>query len=135
MVVEPMADSLPSIFKLSINCFKDIFEYLSLKEIKALRQTSKRLKRVIDYYITMNYARAFQKIHVDHSRLEYFRHAKITGFEFVNHMKFSYGEFNRSQIKGMQRISIQLESIEVDHEFFNCDYFEVLLNNCSRLKH
>lgn len=136
MGVEPMVDSLPPILKLmTINCSKGLFEYLSLRDIKALRQTCKRMKQSVNYYIKLNYPRAFQNIRVDRIRLEYFHHAQTTGFEFISHMKLSCGPLNQCQIQGIQQILSQVESIEIDYESSDGDFYEVLLSNCLRLKH
>lgn len=46
----------PDIFKLNINCFEDLFEYLSLQDVIAIGQTCKRLNLVAAYIIQQLYA-------------------------------------------------------------------------------
>ncbi|XP_031634204.1 uncharacterized protein LOC116347653 isoform X2 [Contarinia nasturtii] len=40
---------------INIDCLEELFEWLSLKDLFALRRTCKRLKKVVDYYIKTNY--------------------------------------------------------------------------------
>ena len=50
------ADPLTSpILKLDVDCFEELFEWLSLADLRALRQTCKRLKLVVEYFIKTNY--------------------------------------------------------------------------------
>lgn len=48
-------DPQAQIFKMDIDCFEELFEWLSLEELLVLRQTSKRFKQLADYYIREYY--------------------------------------------------------------------------------
>lgn len=43
------------ILKLNIDAYEGLFEWLSLADLRSLRQTCKRLQRAVDYYIKTNY--------------------------------------------------------------------------------
>ena len=38
----------PKMFKLNVDCFEHLFEWLSLKELLVFRRTCKRMKAVVD---------------------------------------------------------------------------------------
>lgn len=44
-------------FKLNVHCFEHLFEWFSLKELLVFRCTCKRIQKVVDYYIKLNYSR------------------------------------------------------------------------------
>lgn len=44
-------DSLPKLFKLNIDCFEELFEWLSLKDLLELRQTCKKLRKLVHYFL------------------------------------------------------------------------------------
>lgn len=48
-------DSTPAIFKLTIDCFDDLFDYLSLKDLSSIGQTCKAMQRVAGEYFKRNY--------------------------------------------------------------------------------
>lgn len=58
-------ESQPKIFKLDIDCFDEIFEYLSMKELHALGQTCKTMQRVTGVYFKENYSAAEKFCHKD----------------------------------------------------------------------
>lgn len=49
---QPQAD----IFKLEIDHFEELFDYLSLEHLVALAESCKRMQFIVGYYIKMNYA-------------------------------------------------------------------------------
>lgn len=48
----------PKIFKLDIDCFDEIFEYLSLKDLHSISQTCKTMQKVAGEYFKRNYSSA-----------------------------------------------------------------------------
>lgn len=48
-------DSMPAIFKLTIDCFDDLFDYMSLKDLSYIGQTCKAMQRVTGEYFKRNY--------------------------------------------------------------------------------
>ncbi|XP_055306450.1 uncharacterized protein LOC129570761 [Sitodiplosis mosellana] len=51
-------ESSPKIFKLTIDCFDEIFEYLSLKDLHSFGQTCKTMQKVAGEYFKQNYSAA-----------------------------------------------------------------------------
>ncbi|XP_031633905.1 uncharacterized protein LOC116347460 [Contarinia nasturtii] len=46
---------LAEIFKLTIDCFEEVFDYLSLKDLASIGQTCKRMKRIAGHCFLLNY--------------------------------------------------------------------------------
>ncbi|XP_031638190.1 uncharacterized protein LOC116350525 [Contarinia nasturtii] len=51
-------ESPPKIFKLNIDCFDEIFEYLNVKDLHSFGQTCKRMNKVAGEYFKQNYSSA-----------------------------------------------------------------------------
>ncbi|XP_031635406.1 uncharacterized protein LOC116348520 [Contarinia nasturtii] len=49
---------LADIFKLNIDCFEEVFDYLSLKDLAAMGQTCKRMQRIAGHCFQLNYGAA-----------------------------------------------------------------------------
>ncbi|XP_031638016.1 uncharacterized protein LOC116350376 isoform X2 [Contarinia nasturtii] len=54
---------LPSIFKLTIDCFDEIFEYLNVKDLHSFGQTCTRMNKVAGEYFKRNYKRCEKFTH------------------------------------------------------------------------
>lgn len=51
--------SLPPIFKLNGHCFDELFDYLSLKDLHSLGQTSKSMQQMTGTFFKFNYSAQF----------------------------------------------------------------------------
>lgn len=60
-------ESSPKIFKLNIDCFDEIFDYLSLKDLHSFGQTCKRMNRVAGEYFKQNFSSA--KKYISHGMI------------------------------------------------------------------
>lgn len=123
---EPQAQ----IFKLDIDCFEELFEWLSLKDLLVLRKTSKRFKRLVDYFIK-EYCPGFKlghgKVAINNSiNLNYFRHLDPDLAKLIKKIKFhlffplSDAEINdfKGILSGIEVIEMQVWLIEGD--FYEC---------------
>lgn len=45
----------PSIFKLNVDCFEELFDYLTLQELHSLGQTCTKMHHIIGYFFRQNY--------------------------------------------------------------------------------
>lgn len=134
--VNPRVIPMAAIFKLNVDCFEDWFDWLSLKDLKALRLTCKRMKQVVDYYIRINYPVGLLSVLMDDNQIKEIRCTK-TPFELTSHMKLSVRKMtlSQAQIKGIKYTLGQVESIELNCVFPKRDFYEHFLKHCTRLKH
>lgn len=126
------AEVLPHMCKLNCHCFEHLFEWLSLSDLKNLRQTGKRIKQVVNDYFKLNYS---LDIRVQKSRLEQLNYTRTIGFEFINRMVFLGEGLDVTQFEGMSQILNHIESIEFICPFVNGDFYEDFLKHRTRLKH
>ncbi|XP_031633930.1 uncharacterized protein LOC116347479 [Contarinia nasturtii] len=54
-VVINVVQQLADIFKLNIDCFEEVFDYLSLKDLAAIGQTCKRMQQIAGHCFQLNY--------------------------------------------------------------------------------
>lgn len=130
------SESLPCIFKVNIDCFEELFEWLSVKDLYALRQTCKRIKRVVDYYIKINYPRTLQTLYIESiQKLEYFCGTENKGFELVNQIEFLQpNPLTLAEIEGFKSILTQTEVVSINCSFAEIKLYDIFLTHCTRLK-
>lgn len=144
VAVEATAERLAKIFKLNVHCFEDLFEYLSLKVLKALRSTCKRMKQVVDYYIEMNFPVALQKITLygthgtwcSRQTMSARPWSEIGDLSLVKHLNIKNKRLTASECKNIQHILIQAESLQLKTcKYIRRNLYEDVLKHCSQLKH
>lgn len=124
--------SSPNIFELNDFCFEDLFDWLSLDELKTLRQTCWRMKEIVDYYINWNYPKSFQCLRIDNIRFEELFFYKNINFELVSCVHFV--EKPQKPLNGLDNLLQNAETIEIECELFPICEFEVFLKQCTNLK-
>lgn len=88
------ADTQPSIFQLTIDCFDEIFEYLSLDDLYSVGQTCKRLQKIAGVYFKQNFPAAAKCMPSKEICLYSHRQNKTTEIpafvEFIKHVEIYY---------------------------------------------
>lgn len=125
----------PYFFKLNFNCFKIVFEWLSLTELCSLRQTCRMMKPVVDYYIRSNYPLVFQTLTIDDTRLKTICDAEIIGFDYLNHISFFGCKLTPEGISSITALLGRIESIQIATDQIEGDFHNDFLKLCTRLKH
>lgn len=117
------------IFKLNIDCF----EKLSLKDLRALHNTCKRMQKIIQMIFQLNYPRGFGIYHVYiDNKLSYCKLDKYIQFNL------SY----KCNIENIQHILYNVEIIEIHNNNLNSfkkecsifDFYNDFLRYCVNLK-
>lgn len=136
LAVETMSNSLPFIFKMNVDCFEELFEWLSLRDLKTLRQTCIRMKQVVDYYIKMNFPVTLQKVWIFHRQDKFFASTETesVGFELVNHINFWDHDLTLAPIDKIKSILVHTEKVRVCCSLFKFDLYDSLLQHCPQLK-
>lgn len=125
--------------KLDIDCFEELFEWLPLKDLRALRRTCKRLKNVTDYYIRQNYGpkeSGFRGLKVDSDdALKKIAEMDPDRKKFINKIRIWCDEnLIKSKIDDLKPILNQVTRIEIGNWQNETDFDEVFLKHCSNLK-
>lgn len=125
------SSSATHLFKLNVDCFENLFEWLSFYELLAFRHTCKRMKAVVDYYIKLNYP---QLLCFEIEKVEDLQHLRPNHFEWVRHLSVWNIELDDTKIDGIKYILNQLEILKLIRVEIPGDFYEVLLKHCPRLK-
>lgn len=131
----PWSTGLCEILRLDIDCLEEIFEWLSMTELHRLRQTCKRLKQVVDFYIReycpaakIGYMKLdeyninkFVELSSDHIKL-------IKQINFRSHYKLHEDVINRIKDTRIERVWLR------KGHFWN-DFYDSFLQFCPHLKY
>ncbi|XP_031633931.1 uncharacterized protein LOC116347480 [Contarinia nasturtii] len=78
-------EQLAEIFKLTIDCFEEVFDYLSLEDLAAMGQTCKRMKQIAGHCFQQNYGATTLYFDTDSF---YLNHVKVDCFSnFLQNVK------------------------------------------------
>lgn len=126
-------DSTPHIFKLYVDCFDHIFEWLSLNELLVFRSTCKRIRAVCDHYLKLNYREAKRLLINEQQRALEFCHEPLKYFEWLEHLGFSGIELTSTEIDGIDYVLNNLKSISLSRVQLHGEFYETVLKHCARL--
>lgn len=136
--------SPPKIFKLNIDCFNEVFDYLSAKDLYSFGQTCKRINKVAGEYFKQNYSSLEKICEIDGIYTKFDdKSTQISGFtQFMPCITLSVGELKKfhyirshiSDFKSTYHISLQSlrlysRHIEIIKKLF-CQFEVVELRNC-----
>lgn len=127
--------SPPKIFKLNVDCFENLFEWFSLSELLLFRSTCKRMKKVVDYYIKLNYPQLQYLIVRNRRHLSNICDTQSNSFEWIKYLSIESVELNDININGIKPILNRLEGLKLQIVRINGDLYEMLLKYCPQLKH
>lgn len=124
--------------KLDIDCFEELFEWLPLKDLRALRRTCKRLKNVTDYYIRQNYGpkkRGFRRLKAYSDDIKKIAEMNPDHKKFINKIwTLSDEKLIKRKIDDLKPILNQVTKIEMRFWEDETDYHGIFLKHCSNLK-
>lgn len=124
-----------SVFKLNVDCFEDLFEWFSLAELLVLRQTCKRMKQVVDYYIKLNYPMAFTFLIRDSSSLNRLQSFDPNLFTWTKRIYFCSVKLTRLQVENIKYVLNHAESIQLEAVIIDGEFYEHFLKHCKNLRH
>lgn len=104
------------ILKLDIDCFEELFDYLSLMQIFCLSKTCKRLNHVTGYWFQENYSNIHIKTDGDIMASDYKYFTKHTKNNKIKYRKTWYGEYRleKNFLKDLKQFR-QFKEIEFFH--------------------
>lgn len=127
-----------SILKLDIDCLEELFEWLSISDLFALRQTCKRFKRAVDYYIKTN-CPALGSFRLEANNIDMFRQMDSSSIELVQKLELLIGivydeAMNASQFEAVKCVLEKVETIAVESRAISDDFHDAVLKHCHNLK-
>lgn len=131
---ESMVELLPQMFKLNVDCFEEVFQWLSMRDHKHLRLTCVRMKQVVDYFIRLNFPKRKMRIDkINKSQVLYFQ-PNPDHYGIINHLVLSIRKLTPLQVERMKPILSQIESIEILFSFPQLTIYNEFLKHCTQLK-
>lgn len=154
----------PKVFKLDIDCFDEIFEYLSLRDLHSFGQTCKTMERVTGEYFKRNYVGAEKFTNDDgiytvcsgianrvnisgfnqfinytshyHNELGPLQYIQGHSIEFasINEIYLVCSEINEILIKSLMNLLPNIEIVRVRQCTIVGDFYEKFLKFCNNLK-
>lgn len=149
------SQSQSSIFQLDIDCFHEIFDWLSLEGLNAVGQTCKRLQRIAGSYVNVAYAAKIvrgendgiyissiksnifaeyiQKISISGDRLGAYRFVAANCSTRLKCLRV-YGSLPEGGFEYIKDILRGVEALEMNECLFSGDFYEKYLRYCPHLK-
>lgn len=127
-------ESTPKMFKLNVDCFEHLFEWLSLKELLVFRCTCKRMKLVVDYYIKLNYPKLrYKKISSYLGRLDHEVQPKY--LEWCKYLCLFGMAWKNIDSESIECVLNQLETLKLQFVSIDGDLYDIFLKYCIQLKY
>lgn len=118
--------------KLNVDCFEELFEWLSVMELKQLRLTCKRLKQVVDYYIRTNCPSVnFGVMNVWSHIFSDFRRLNANTGKILKEVRFIDYELSDNYDPEILKYP---ERITIVYNPFKGNFYENFLKFCTNLK-
>lgn len=130
--------SKPEIFKLDINCFEELFEWLALRDLLVLRETSKRFKQIADFYLKEYYPAVklgVGKWRICDNNFDQFHHFDSISKKLIKQISFGTKILTDEQIDDFKNVLNQVETIEISSRQIQGEFHENFLQFCWNLKH
>lgn len=124
----------PKLFRLNVDCFEHVFEWLSLKELLVFRSTCKPMKLVVGDYIQLKYKKLQQqKIgNLVNERLP--REQRSKYLEWCKDLRLFNIFWNNADSEGIKNVLNQIEALKLDTVRIDGDLHDVILKYCPQLK-
>lgn len=128
--VETSAD----IFKMNIDCFEELFDWLSLGDLFDLRVTCKRFKKIVDYYFKVNYPR-IGKFKLNNNHLDMFRQMDSGTIGWIREIEVLVGhDFDVNQFSSIEKILNNVKNIIIKRWKTDSNIYNCFLKYCKNLK-
>lgn len=124
-----------SLLKMNNDCKIELFEWLTLPDLKALRLTCKSLKEIVDHHIQSVYTKGLG--HLDARRQN--KMQKLSGFNSSSMCRsITFGDctITGEVIENIKPILNNIEKVHIHEDAkLNVDLYEHFLKSCTNLKH
>lgn len=128
--------SSSTILDLITDCLEELFDWLSLRDIRALRQTCKQMKHTTDCYIQRTYPTGFGKLIIQEDDPAVLRNFHPSFCKLFKRLQFNrYGPLSDDQIPDLKTILNHVEQLVIESVEMETDFYENFLQICTQLKY
>lgn len=130
----PSNESASRMFMLNIDCFEELFEWLSINDLFALRRTCKRMKKLIDYYIKTNYP-TIRKLHLNSKTFNELLWMNFDLITLISEIHVTIRpEFDATQFELIKNFLNKIEYVYISGWKSEPNIYEVFLKYCNNMK-
>lgn len=128
-------DEVMNILDLNEYCKKELFDWLTLSDLKALRQTCKSMKETVDHRIQTVYPKGLGKLNVfDQNGSKDLR--TFDSSPLCKHINFAdFFPISTQVIENIKPILSNVEKVTISQEMDDIDFYEDFLQHCTNLKY
>lgn len=126
------------IFELNIDCFEELFEWLSFKDLLALRQTCKQFKKIVDYYIKEYYPAVkigYGILRLQRPYIGRLRFLDPIIIKSIKKLRLDVIDLSLAEISIMKDLLSHIEVLDLGNWEIEHDFYEVFLQFCPKLKY
>lgn len=130
--------------QLYLDCFEELFEYLPIRELLALRQTCKRMKKVVDVYIKEFHpavAFGFGLIELVPKNAGKYQNLSPNDVNMIKQVAIRSEDFRKGkftsffEIENVKQILGQVETVNIDFmSFYEEKFYDKFLKHCPKIK-
>lgn len=125
----------PQMFKLNVDCFEHLFDWLSLDQLLVFRRTCKRMKQVVDYYIKLNYPELLRLRIYNRRRWLDFHNNHLNYFEWIKQLSIENVKLTDTATESIAYVLNRLEVLKLNYVHIDGDFYEIILKHCPLLKY
>lgn len=125
------------VYVMNIDCFRELFKFMSLKDICALRQTCKYAKQVIDQSVAVEFPVlkfGCGKIDICDTSADQLRHIQSSDIPFIKRINVSMEKLKKTQTQSFKEILNNVHILEVNISKFDGDFYKDFLRFGANLK-
>lgn len=122
------------ILKLDADCLEELFEWLSLKNLRSVRETCKRMKQVVNYHIKLNYPLRFGQFEFLDDTFDDLCRFDDSFIKFYKTIKFGYTPLTNYIIDGLKHILSKVERVVIVDAQLSGTFYDDFLKFCGNLK-
>lgn len=125
----------PNILILNIDCLEELFDWLSLRDLRTLRATCKRMKKAVDYYIRATYPCGFGYLQLREINCQEIQQIDASICKLYKHIEFDCkGPMSVKLIQNSKSILNDIERISIISKEATRDFCDKLLDFSQNLK-
>lgn len=129
----------PLIFKLGVNCLEEVLEWLSINDLRAIRQTCKPLRRAVDEFIHLYCPGASKGKQLKIMRSNIERHQNIDkhSMKFIKEIQMwaQYDDyFTADEIDRIKELFRSVSRLVVSAELVADNFYDELFQYCPKVK-
>lgn len=127
--------SQKNILELNVDCCEELFEWLTLSDLKALRQTCKRLKTIVDHHIKSQYPKGFGTFHVFKYNDSKYLHSCNLSFDHVSKHFHLTPRTSSELIEDIKPNLSGIDIVSIGARETKVDLFKNVLPLCTNMTH